>query len=236
MDHFRRSQARPPASEKLDRKKKSAELPGGTSKRTASRVSTAVRDSSVGRASDFDSEANAETLQQNLRVIRTRRQMTLEELANAAGLTRGYLSLVERGLKVPSISALLKIASALEVNLAQLFDAEATAAPKYTVYKSDPAGTLSDGASMLTPLAPHMSRKLMEPFLLRPPFKQSTIGRHHGDEMLFILSGQIELILAGEKIVLSVGESIYFGAEQEHVLRSIGSELAEVLVVISGPR
>jgi transcriptional regulator with XRE-family HTH domain len=177
----------------------------------------------------------AEALQQNLRAMRARRQMTLEELANSAGLTRGYLSLVERGLKVPSISALLKIASALDVNMAQLFDAEATTAPKYTVYRSGPAGALSDGATMLTPLAPHMSRKLMEPFLLRPPFKQSSIGRHRGDEMLFILSGQIELILAGEKIVLSAGESIYFGAEQEHVLRSIGSELAEVLVVIAGP-
>src|SRR5262245_20746641 len=58
----------------------------------------------------------AEALQQNLRAMRARRQMTLEELATSAGLTRGYLSLVERGLKVPSISALLKIASALEVN------------------------------------------------------------------------------------------------------------------------
>ena len=46
----------------------------------------------------------------NIRQLRTARGLTLDRLASMSELTRGYISLVERGLKMPSIAALLRIA------------------------------------------------------------------------------------------------------------------------------
>ena len=54
----------------------------------------------------------------HLRRVRTEKGLTLDRLASLSELTRGYISLVERGLKVPSIAALLRLAKALDVNVA----------------------------------------------------------------------------------------------------------------------
>jgi len=54
----------------------------------------------------------------NLRQLRTAKGLTLDRLAGMSELTRGYISLVERGLKAPSIAALMRMAAALDVNVA----------------------------------------------------------------------------------------------------------------------
>ena len=58
----------------------------------------------------------------NLRRLRAAKGLTLDRLASMSELTRGYISLVERGLKAPSIAALLRMAAALDVNVAYFFD------------------------------------------------------------------------------------------------------------------
>ena len=58
----------------------------------------------------------------NLRKLRAAKGLTLDRLASMSELTRGYISLVERGLKAPSIAALLRMATALDVNVAYFFD------------------------------------------------------------------------------------------------------------------
>ena len=60
-------------------------------------------------------------LAHQIKAARTARDMTLADLAAQIGLDKGYLSKVERGLKVPSIASLLKLAQALEIPVSQLF-------------------------------------------------------------------------------------------------------------------
>ena len=56
-----------------------------------------------------------------LRAVRQQRGMTLEQLADATGLTKSYLSKVERQRSTPSIAVAMKLARALDVDVAQLF-------------------------------------------------------------------------------------------------------------------
>ncbi|MFD2031351.1 helix-turn-helix domain-containing protein [Ancylobacter dichloromethanicus] len=58
-----------------------------------------------------------------IRALRVARGLSLSQLALAAALDKGYLSRVERGLKVPSVAIVLRISTALEVSAAQLFGA-----------------------------------------------------------------------------------------------------------------
>jgi len=76
----------------------------------------------------------------NLRRVRTEKGLTLDRLASLSELTRGYISLVERGLKVPSIAALLRLAKALDVSVAYLFDPNSAQAPRYTIYRQREQG------------------------------------------------------------------------------------------------
>ena len=70
-------------------------------------------------------QAEGEVFGQRLREIRQRRAMTQDALAEAAGLTKAYISDMERGLKVPSLTTILRLALALDckvVELVNVFD------------------------------------------------------------------------------------------------------------------
>lgn len=58
----------------------------------------------------------------NIRRLRAERGLTQEAFASDSGFDRGYLSGVERGVRNPSVIVLDRIASALEADVADLFD------------------------------------------------------------------------------------------------------------------
>ena len=60
----------------------------------------------------------------NLRRLRKERELTQEDFAADAGIDRGYISGVERGVRNPSVTVLVRIATAIGVDVAELFDAE----------------------------------------------------------------------------------------------------------------
>jgi len=179
----------------------------------------------------------------NLRQLRTAKGLTLDRLAGMSELTRGYISLVERGLKAPSIAALMRMAAALDVNVASLFDPRAAAGPRYTIHRHEDQGALptANGSFGLFALAAARPHKSMEPFLLTPPFKSSPprarekIQRafHSGEEMLFVVSGRVAIELDGEELKLEKGDCLYFSGETPHQVNSLGRQKAEVLIVIA---
>ncbi|WP_051356354.1 helix-turn-helix domain-containing protein [Azorhizobium doebereinerae] len=183
--------------------------------------------------------SKADRLGPNLRQLRLEKGMTLDRLAAASALTRGYLSLVERGLKTPSISALLRVATALDVNIAQLFDLNAISTARYTLTRHGEGPQQVDGTFGLFPLAAGRSRKMMEPFLMTPATKPALRSdprwAHGGEEFLFVVSGRVAIRLGPEELELSAGDCLYFEGEIKHEVRSLGREKAQVLVVIALP-
>ena len=170
----------------------------------------------------------------NLRQLRSAKGLTLDQLATMSELTRGYISLVERGLKTPSVAALLRIAAALEVNVTYLFDPNPTPAPRYTLFRRENnALPAQAGGFDLLALAASRTRKAMEPFLIRPPLKLASRASHAGEEFLFVISGSIAIKLDGEELLLEKGDCLYFSGETPHWLRSLGRQKAEVLLVVS---
>ena len=63
---------------------------------------------------------DAELFGERIRVLRTARNLTQERLAGKADLTTGFVNSVEHGRKVPSLTTILKLARALEVDGAEL--------------------------------------------------------------------------------------------------------------------
>jgi transcriptional regulator with XRE-family HTH domain len=170
----------------------------------------------------------------NIRQLRTAKGMTLDKLASMRELTRGYISLVERGLKMPSIAALLRIAEALEVKAAYFFDPNSEPAPRYTLFRQEDRSTpVREGSFELFALAAGRTRKMMEPFLMSPPLKSAARASHPGEEMLFVVQGRIAILLDGEELVLSKGDCLYFSGETPHEVRSLGKQKAEILVVVA---
>ena len=168
-----------------------------------------------------------------LRAVRQQSGLTLDDLAEETGLTKSYLSKVERGQSNPSIAAALRIARALGVDVAQLFNDDPSAA-RICIERA-PVGA----AERHHPIAAAMLGKTMVPFLVRPGLQFTTHphASHQGQELIFVHRGSVELSYDGDVIALETGDSAYLDASRPHKLRQTSSETPEVVVVThDGPR
>ncbi|OBA63596.1 DNA-binding protein [Mycobacterium sp. 1100029.7] len=168
-----------------------------------------------------------------LRSVRRQRGLTLEQLAAQTGLTKSYLSKIERRHSTPSIAVALKVARALDVDVGRLFSDEA-AQEKITVDRA--AGSDGDRYRVL---ASTLLGKSMSPFVVRPTadLADDPHAEHTGQEFVFVHAGRIELDYGDQTITLGAGDSAYFDASISHKIRALGSAPAEVVVVAqSEPR
>ena len=59
--------------------------------------------------------------------------------------------------------------------------------------------------------------------------------QHEGEEFVYILSGNMEIIVGDHVNRLNAGDSLHFNSGIRHMMRNIGQEKSEMLVVIYGP-
>ena len=71
-----------------------------------------------------------------VRSLRRERGLTIEQLAAATGLTKGFISQLERDRTAPSLSSIARICDALGVRLSHIFEREP--APVITAIESKP--------------------------------------------------------------------------------------------------
>jgi transcriptional regulator with XRE-family HTH domain len=165
-----------------------------------------------------------------LRAVRRQQGLTLERLAEQTGLTKSYLSKIERGQSTPSIAVALKVARALDVDVGRLFSDE-PGEEKITVDRGRDRAGVETGRYRA--LAPTLLGKSMSPFVVRPADTASDQppAEHSGQEFVFVHNGTIELDFGDQTITLDAGDSAYFEASVGHQLRQVGAERAEVVVI-----
>ncbi len=162
-----------------------------------------------------------------LRAVRRERGLTLEGLAAATGLTKSYLSKIERGRSTPSIAVALKVARALDVDVGRLFSEEA-AQEKIAVDRA-----ARRGEERYAALAANLLGKSMSPFVVRPGGRgaDDPVPEHTGEEFVFVHAGRVELEYGDRTLALGPGDSAYFDASVGHRIRAVGAAPAEVVVV-----
>lgn len=158
-------------------------------------------------------------------------------LAEQTGLTKSYLSKVERGLSVPSIAVALNLSKVLAVDVEELFSAGASRA-SVTVTRAGertPMGAPAQSRRPVESIAANVAPKRMQPFVVYPPadFVASAFKEHEGEEFLFVHKGTIEMEFPAETLLLHAGDSVYFNALIPHRTRSVGEAQAEILVVVN---
>ncbi|MET9291346.1 XRE family transcriptional regulator [Streptomyces sp. NPDC003077] len=172
-----------------------------------------------------------------LRVLRRQNRMTLDTLATQAGVTKSYLSKIERGLSVPSISTAMKLAQVLNVDVGRLF-ADEVEPELITVVRAGERtpvpGATRPGDASYEGIAVQVSSKKLAPFMMYPPptFAGSAFKSHPGEEFFFVHAGDVELEFPDRTVTLAAGDSVYFNAEVPHRSRSLGKAKAAVLIVI----
>ncbi len=186
--------------------------------------------------------SSAPALQQGVgarvRFLRQQRALTLDELAASCGLTKSFLSKIERGLSVPSISTAMKLAASFDMSVGQLLGESEYDDSISVVRRADRRSFMRDGSAQgynYEAIAGGKRFKSMEPYIMRPPFvfQDDRLFEHSGQELMFVLSGRLQVQFGTRVIDLKTGDAVYFDAQVPHRSRSLGTRLAEVLVVVT---
>ena len=174
---------------------------------------------------------------EQLRAIRRLRRRTLKEVAERAGLSESFLSQVERGRTSASISSLQRIASALGVEVSDVFSFNGVDRPRVVSRAARPAisfGTLGRKA-LLTPKPFHSVEVVAAEFDAGGSTGEEPYAHGDSEEVFFVVSGEVELYLGGETFALEAGDSAQYRSSTPHRVRNRGSARAEVLFIISPP-
>ncbi len=174
-----------------------------------------------------------------IRRIRNSQGLTLARFGEKIGLSKGLLSRIENNQVSPPIATLSRIANGLEVPISIFFDETEDPRKRYAktartqrrqvIRRGTKAGFTYYALSSLK-----VSHKI-EPFIVQYPLidKEPTqLFNHPGEEFLFVLKGEMELVYDKERIRLETGDAIHFDSSVPHRGQNTGRHVSECLVIV----
>ncbi|WP_323119205.1 helix-turn-helix domain-containing protein [Burkholderia alba] len=171
-----------------------------------------------------------------IRALRQRLRLTLDEAAAAAGISKPFLSQVERGRATPSITSLVGIAKALGVTMQYFVDTptEAKSVCRGNTLQYFSFANSTSSFARLTNLAD--GRKL-DAILVRMPVGKppSEVTTHAGEEFLYVMAGEVALTLEGRTFNLKAGDTAHYESTVPHAWGNTADEEA-VIVWVGTPR
>ena len=175
------------------------------------------------------------TIGERIRMLRQAKSLTLEELSSRAGLTKGFISQVERNLTSLSVESLIGILDALDEKASTFFDG--AFAEKIVFRAKDRVELEKENVDVFQILVPAAQNRLMDPALLEldPGHKTEEEEPHEGEEFGFVLSGGVDVVLGSKTYRVRKGEVFYYKASKKHFLANRRKTRAVVLWVSSPP-
>jgi transcriptional regulator with XRE-family HTH domain len=177
-------------------------------------------------------------ISRNIKKYRLTKGFSLDQLAKLCGLTKGYVSKIENSQKAPPFSTLIKIATALDVDVGLLIaeDDELPEDTRICVVRKGEGKTVMTRGTLYgyhyEALEQKKIGKNMEPYIILPVTENETVFSHEGEEFQYVLEGIHEFTYGDQKYTLHMGDSIYFDASVSHSGRSIGKKRAKILAII----
>lgn len=157
-----------------------------------------------------------------LRLLRRDRGLTLEDLSEATGISVSALSRLESGKRRPTLDLLLPLARAHRVALDQLVAAPATGDPRVHLTPSR-----RRNGSAVVPLTRYPGRVQVFKQVIGP--RPPKLVTHAGYEWLYVLAGDLRLILGSTDVVLHPGEVAEFDTSEPHWFGPAENRIVEIL-------
>jgi len=177
-------------------------------------------------------------ISRNIQKLRKRKKLTLQDLADRTGFTKGYLSRVERSEKAPPYSTLIKISGALGIEITTILkeNFEPPTDLRFCLTRGAHDRVIREtnlfaGYDYVV-LGANKPGKNMEPFLIYAPFEISRMYTHEGEEFIYVMEGRLEFQYGDEVHTLETGDHVYFDSCVPHSGKSLGKKKAKLMVVI----
>jgi len=188
-----------------------------------------------------DNKTQEISVGERIKTLREQKGLQLKDMADRTGFSTALISQMENHLVSPSLGTLIKLAKALDVKVGDFFG-EVQAEP-YTIVRKDERRTVSRFASKegvkygysYEALGFEMKNRHMEPFIvtLEPAtLKTSKVSSHEGEEFIYVLEGEMEVIFGNHADVLFPGDSIYYDSTIPHRVQCHQEKNTKILAVL----
>jgi len=158
-----------------------------------------------------DAILHNKTLGSDMRALRKSRGLTLQDIADHLDRSVGWVSQIERDLSEPSITDLRHIAKVLDVPVSLLFgQANAKAEEAGIVVRAGARRPIGSGTSGLVEelLSPDLSDDFeMVHSTFQPHSRSGEVVTRPTQEVGYILSGKLDLIISHQRLILNPGDS-----------------------------
>jgi transcriptional regulator with XRE-family HTH domain len=163
--------------------------------------------------------ADIDPLGERLRARRKALKLTLQDIADQAGFSVGFISQIERGITVPSLTSLVAVCRVLKVDVGSFFQQPRNENP-VTRRESRPVyglGGITGNAVTYERLSASFPGNVLRSTLIHePPGFRSEPMSHEGEEIFFIVDGALTLELDGEMLILETGDTVHFPSTRTH--------------------
>jgi len=168
---------------------------------------------------------------QKIRRLRKLRGLTIEQLADHAELTKGFISQLERDKTIPTIVTLKQVLDVLGVELSIFFD-EFQEREKNIFTKKDRSGDKTNKNYITELLIPKLQYLEMEPVLITLLPSAVYSKKYEEDEGFgLIVKGRIKLTINKEQKIVQRGDCFYLFFDNKITMKNLTKKTAEVLVV-----
>jgi len=178
---------------------------------------------------DDEIEETLATVGPRLRAVREGRQATLAQLSQASGVSVSTLSRLESGGRKPTLELLLRLARAHDMPVDELLTETPTSDPRV-----QPEPITRNGRTML-PLTRRPGGVQAYKIIIAPGQRQHEMQIHEGYEWMYVLNGQLRLLLGELDIIMRPGEVAEFDTHTPHWFGSNDQHPVELLVLF-GPQ
>jgi transcriptional regulator with XRE-family HTH domain len=173
-------------------------------------------------------------LGKKIRDLRSRRGLTVQQLAAASGLSKGFISQVENDRTSPSLATLRDLARALDTSVAYLV-VEDDHTP-YVVRRGQRPQMPMNGDGWHVEVLSAQPRRNLELLMAElPPGSSASRDsrRHDGEECVLCVEGRITVTSGEHRLVLEAGDSCHFDGRAPHGLENSGTTMARVLIAVT---
>ena len=188
---------------------------------------------------DTSADELGELIGANLKRIRTKRGLSLEALAKAAGVSRAMIGQIETGRSMPTIGLLWKITSALDIPFSTLMGGGERA--NLRVLRAADAKLLAskDGGFTSRALFPFEGERRTEFYELAMKPRSVEKAEAHAPgtvENIVVTKGRVEIGVGMDHVTLEAGDAAFFHADLPHSYANPGEEEAVMYMVITYAR
>lgn len=155
--------------------------------------------------------------------------MTLKELGELAKLSVGFLSQVERDQATPSLGALSMISNGLDVEM-EFFVSSPAVHRGRTRGSERETFSVDDSSLRYERLGADFAGKSLSSFIITVPagYASEQVS-HEGEEIIYVLEGEVVTYVDNEKVVLGVGDSLHFRSTRTHSWANTGNTICRLL-------